>query len=101
MGHSSLPKIQVPCGKYRISLIHITSFLICVCRMEDMQDLLEDMQDLLFAALKKRNREEAKRILIEHPELTNMKRTDEFEQEVTTPLIDACRYGKCTWRKEI
>ena len=55
---------------------------------------MEDHQELLFAALKKLNSDGAEQILLEHPELTNMKWTDDFEQEVTTPLIVACRYGK-------
>ena len=55
---------------------------------------MEDIQELLFAALKKMNSEEAKQILIDHPELTNVKRIDNAEQEVTTPLIEACRYSK-------
>ena len=54
---------------------------------------MTDMQELLFAALKGMKSEEAKRILIDHPELTNIKRIDNIEQEVTTPLIEACRYG--------
>ena len=53
-----------------------------------------DIQELLFSALKKRKIEEAKQILTDHPELMNMRRTDDFEQEVTTPLIEACKYGR-------
>ena len=55
---------------------------------------MEDIQELLFAALKKMKSEEATQILIDHPELTNVKRIDNAEQEVTTPLIEACRYSK-------
>ena len=54
---------------------------------------MEDIQGLLFDALRERDGNEAKRILINHPELTNVKRIDDFEQEVTTPLLEACRYG--------
>ena len=54
---------------------------------------MEDIQGLLFDALRERDGDEAKRILINHPELTNVKRIDDFEQEVTTPLLEACRYG--------
>ena len=55
---------------------------------------MEDIEEQLFAALKRMKRDEAKEILINHPELTNVKRIDNIEQEVTTPLIEACRFGK-------
>ena len=55
---------------------------------------MADVQELLFAALKQMKSEEAKQILFDHPELTNVKRIDNIEQEVTTPLIEACRFGK-------
>ena len=55
---------------------------------------MEDIEELLFAALKKRRGDEARNILINHQELTNVKRIDTVEQEVTTPLIEACRFGK-------
>ena len=55
---------------------------------------MEDIQELLFAALKKMDSDEAIRILRDHPELINMKRKDDLEEEVTTPLIEACKYGR-------
>ena len=54
---------------------------------------MDDHQNLLFSALKQGNSDEANHILLEHPELTNVKWTDDFEQEVTTPLIEACKSG--------
>ena len=54
---------------------------------------MDDIQELLFSAMKKREIEEAKQILTDHPELINVGRTDDFKQEVTTPLIEACKYG--------
>ena len=64
---------------------------------------MEEKQELLFDALKRRKKDEAKQILIDHPELTNVKRIDTIEQEETTPLIEACRYSKYLngeWQKE-
>ena len=55
---------------------------------------MEDTKELLFGALKWRNSYEAKQILIDHPELTNVKIINNIEQEVTTPLIEACRLSK-------
>ena len=55
---------------------------------------MEDIQELLFAAIKKMKSHEAKQILLDHPELTNVKRINNTEQEVTTPLIEACRHSK-------
>ena len=57
---------------------------------------IKDIQDQLFLLLKQRESEEANQILLKHPELTNMRRTDNYEHEVSTPLIEACRYGECT-----
>ena len=55
---------------------------------------MEETQELLFAAIRSMNSEETKKILTDHPELTNVKRVDNVEQEVTTPLIEASKYGK-------
>ena len=62
---------------------------------------MEGIQDKLFQAIKSRQAEEAKRILVEYPELTNLKRTTECDGEVSTPLIEACRYGECILRSAI
>ena len=56
---------------------------------------MEDIQNLLFAVLKRSEIAEVKRILLENPELTNKKRTDDFGQEVTTPLIVAWYFYVC------
>ena len=60
--------------------------------MEDIKKI----QDELFLLLKQRESDKAKKILMKHPELTNMRRTDDYEHEVSTPLIEACRYGEFT-----
>ena len=67
----------------------VNNFIIihAVCKMEDIQELL-------YAALKNMNSDEAKQILLEHPELTNTTLTGDFKHEVTTPLIEACKYGR-------
>ena len=57
---------------------------------------MENLPDQLCRLLKERKSEEAKQILLEHPELTNMTMTDEYKQEETTPLLEACRVGECT-----
>ena len=69
---------------------------------------MADLQESLFAALEKMDSVEAIRILRRHPKLTNMRRTDDFEQEVTTPLIEACKSGRwlnilrliCSWMND-
>ena len=59
---------------------------------------MDYMQGRLFAAIKRREGDFAKQILLEDPEMTyqlaNAKRTGDFEHEVTTPLIEACKYGR-------
>ena len=57
--------------------------------MEDERN----MQDQLFAAIKEEDIEEVSCILSNHPELINVKRRDELEQAITTPLMEACRAG--------
>ena len=57
---------------------------------------MENLQDQLFLLLNERKSDEANQILLKHPELTNKRRTDNYEHEVSTPLIEACRYGECT-----
>ena len=59
---------------------------------------MEGIQDKLFQAIQSRQAQEAKRILREYPDLTNLKRTTECDGEVSTPLIEACRYGECILR---
>ena len=59
---------------------------------------MEGIQDKLFQAIESRQAQEAKHILTEYPELTNLKRTTECDGEVSTPLIEACRYGECMLR---
>ena len=56
-------------------------------------DNTKKFQDLLDA-LETNNADEAIRILSDHPELMNMKGTDQFEKHVATPLIFACKYSK-------
>ena len=60
-----------------------------------MEDI-ENLKDQLCLLLKERKSEEAKQLLLEHPELTNSTLTDEYKQELTTPLLEACRVGECT-----
>ena len=57
--------------------------------MEDERN----MQDQLFAAIKENDIELVSYILSNHPELVNVKRRDELEQAITTPLMEACRAG--------
>ena len=57
--------------------------------MEDKRN----MQDQLFTAIKENDIEVVRSILSNHPELVNVKRRDELEQAVTTPLMEACRAG--------
>ena len=57
---------------------------------------MEDSLELLFTALKMMDSVEAIRILRNHPEFINMRRIDDCELEVTTPLIMACKHGRWT-----
>ena len=57
---------------------------------------MENLQDQLFLLLKERKSDEASHILLKHPELINLRRTDDYEHEESTPLIEACRYGEFT-----
>ena len=55
---------------------------------------MDGIQDKLFDAIKNCQTQEVKHILTEYPELTNLKGTIECKGEVSTPLIEACRYGE-------
>ena len=52
-----------------------------------------DNQDVLFLSIIHSNMNEFKRIVKDHPELINEKRTVETRWEVSTPLIEACKRG--------
>ena len=49
----------------------------------------------LADALKRHDGTKAIHILSSHPELTNISLINEHEQETSTPLIEACRRGRC------
>ena len=64
-------------------------------------DKLQHNQDRLFCAIEEDETKEVKKILSKHPTLSNFKRITgfDFEQEVSTPLIRACKEGRSIYIK--
>ena len=53
------------------------------------------VQEEFFQSIQQHDTDRVKTILSDYPELANAQRTQDFHLGASTPLLDACSWGKC------